>query len=434
MFKNMLIILSFLLPIVALGSSAIDFGNTGVGTVTAPGTVTDGAAAAYDGTDGKLLQDTNLRYIAPDWYLDGNAQFFMRDGYGVFWNYGSAHYGIGLNISGFSPTGLSGNVMKINTHDGANNGFAIGTGNGGATLFTVAGATGLVRAFNDLQVDDDLVVIGDTTLSTSLTGVLTATSGVVSTGSVPNSSLANMAEGTLKGRAIGAGTGAPADLTAAQAQLIVGTVPQIVSHQSTPSNPSSGNAKIYVKSDDKLYLLNSSGVETEIGSGGGGSSSCSTRISDASLSRVTGSDPSSLGQYRSMLRTGSTNSFSDSNGAPTATPGATNGFRIYNGLAFGNTDNNNEPTHYRIYIGTGKRVFWKFYLNTGRTGFIDTTPTFDGNIDSGYQTYYDETTGIATITRNFIRGSSSSGHQSGIGSAGNDAVNDPYFDIYYCDL
>lgn len=39
---------------------------------------------------------------------------------------------------------------------------------------------------------------------------------------------------------------------------------------STPSNPSSGYDRLYVKSDDTLYRLNSSGVESVIGSGSGG--------------------------------------------------------------------------------------------------------------------------------------------------------------------
>lgn len=39
---------------------------------------------------------------------------------------------------------------------------------------------------------------------------------------------------------------------------------------STPSNPSAGSLKVYAKTDDKVYKLNSSGTETEIGAGGGG--------------------------------------------------------------------------------------------------------------------------------------------------------------------
>lgn len=41
---------------------------------------------------------------------------------------------------------------------------------------------------------------------------------------------------------------------------------------STPSNPSSGYRKAYIKSDGKLYGLDSSGTESELGGGGGGDS------------------------------------------------------------------------------------------------------------------------------------------------------------------
>lgn len=42
-----------------------------------------------------------------------------------------------------------------------------------------------------------------------------------------------------------------------------------LTHETTPSNPSSGSLRFYTKNDDKLYTLNSAGDETEIGSGSG---------------------------------------------------------------------------------------------------------------------------------------------------------------------
>ena len=41
-------------------------------------------------------------------------------------------------------------------------------------------------------------------------------------------------------------------------------------HESTPSNPSSGRIRVYPKSDNRLYTLDSSGVETVVGSGAAG--------------------------------------------------------------------------------------------------------------------------------------------------------------------
>lgn len=45
---------------------------------------------------------------------------------------------------------------------------------------------------------------------------------------------------------------------------------------STPASPSAGYVAIYAKNDDKVYKLNSAGVEEEIGTGGGGGSSVGT--------------------------------------------------------------------------------------------------------------------------------------------------------------
>lgn len=39
---------------------------------------------------------------------------------------------------------------------------------------------------------------------------------------------------------------------------------------STPSNPSAGDRKLYAKTDGKLYHLDSSGLETQVGAGAGG--------------------------------------------------------------------------------------------------------------------------------------------------------------------
>jgi len=50
----------------------------------------------------------------------------------------------------------------------------------------------------------------------------------------------------------------------------------ILKHITTPSNPSAGYIKTYVKNDDELYKLTSAGVETKVGSGAGGGSGLST--------------------------------------------------------------------------------------------------------------------------------------------------------------
>lgn len=85
---------------------------------------------------------------------------------------------------------------------------------------------------------------------------------------ITNANLANMTQSTFKCRTT-ASTGAPEDCTALQSQAIVGAVPQLLAHQSTPSNPAAGSVKVYAKSDNNLYILDSGGTETQVVSGGG---------------------------------------------------------------------------------------------------------------------------------------------------------------------
>lgn len=77
------------------------------------------------------------------------------------------------------------------------------------------------------MVDSTLVYVDGTPLLTraALTGDVTASQGsnatTIANDVVSNAKLANMAEATLKGRASGAGTGDPTDLTATQAKTIL---------------------------------------------------------------------------------------------------------------------------------------------------------------------------------------------------------------------
>jgi hypothetical protein len=70
--------------------------------------------------------------------------------------------------------------------------------------------------------------------------------------------------------------------------------PQEWKQQTTPSNPASGNTRIYFKSDDKLYKLVSGGTETEIG-GASGMANPMTTTGDIIYSSDNSGTPARLG-------------------------------------------------------------------------------------------------------------------------------------------
>lgn len=160
------------------------------------------------------------------------------------------------------------------------------------------------------------------------------------------------------------------------------------------------------------------------------------RISEilANGTRVTGTPPTQLGEYRSYLRDAGAATFSEANGDPAVAPSIANGIKIYNTGTWAASDTNNEPSRYEVFIGKNKAFKLQWYSTTGRTGFID-TDTYNNSSSSsvGYFTYYDPTTGILTITPNLVIGASMTSHTSGVDATGLNGTNDPFFDIYVAD-
>lgn len=190
------------------------------------------------------------------------------------------------NTTSFATT--SGSLSSGNCAEFDANGNIVDSGGacggGGGTWGSI---TGTLSDQTDLQDALDLkaplaspTFTGTVTLPTGLTGPLKAASGVVSagaidltsevTGDLPFANLAQIGNNTIAGNNNGS-TGDIEALTAAEAQAITGSVPQVLVQQSTPSNPSAGSNKLYFKSDDNLYKLDSAGNEVEVGAGGGGS-------------------------------------------------------------------------------------------------------------------------------------------------------------------
>jgi hypothetical protein len=150
----------------------------------------------------------------------------------------------------------------------------------------------------------------------------------------------------------------------------------------------------------------------------------------ASGSRVTGSAPTSLGQYRSFLRNASARTYTETNGSPGTSPSASNGVLIYGGNAWGSADSNNEPSRYDIFVGKGKHVTWEFYSASGRTGTLSTDAAEWGGAGAnsvGLLRSYDPTTGIASIVGVRLNGTNTTG-DVGFDENGS-VVHDGYFDI-----
>lgn len=148
--------------------------------------------------------------------------------------------------------------------------------------------------------------------------------------------------------------------------------------------------------------------------------------------RVTGSAPTELGEYRSFLRNANLFTFTETNGDPSAAPSVADGIALYDGNVFTSADTNNEPTRYDIFVGKNKVVKPLWYRNSGRTGIVDVTKfSVSSSIDRGFNFAYDPTTGVVSVFAHREQ-SGSIDHSSGSGD-GYATVTDMFFDILVSD-
>lgn len=144
--------------------------------------------------------------------------------------------------------------------------------------------------------------------------------------------------------------------------------------------------------------------------------------------RVTGSAPTQLGQYRSYLRNAGASTFTETNGSPAISPTSTNGITLYDAASLAAGDSSNQPSKYDIFVGKNKTIKAQFYSSTGRTGFVDVSPNSPNTSSFGYYQDYDPTTGIYTIAGSTV--GTASIMAPGIDSSGGALVSSPiYFDI-----
>lgn len=151
----------------------------------------------------------------------------------------------------------------------------------------------------------------------------------------------------------------------------------------------------------------------------------------ANGSRITGSAPTSLGQYRSYLRNAGASTFTETNGSPGTAPSATNGILIYGGnQTYATGDASNAPSRFEIFVGKSKNVRAYWFLNTGKTGYIDVTPYSYSSNNVGYTVQYDPATGIVNIT-SYTNQFNTGTHYVGTDSTGSTqaSATSVYFDL-----
>jgi hypothetical protein len=118
----------------------------------------------------------------------------------------------------------------------------------------------------------------------------------------------------------------------------------------------------------------------------------------ANGTRVTGTAPAALGEYRSYLRNAAAQTYTETNGSPTTTPTTADGAKLYTASTYASADTNNQPSKYEIFVGKNKSVGFKFFGTTGMTGFLNPDIAYlASTYDIGINTNYDATTGIATV-------------------------------------
>lgn len=153
------------------------------------------------------------------------------------------------------------------------------------------------------------------------------------------------------------------------------------------------------------------------------------RISDvlANGTRVTGTPPVALGEYRSYLRNAGAVTFTEVNGAPNIPPSSDDGITIYTATNNATGDANGEPSRYEIFVGKNKQWRIDWFNDAGRTGFINASAAEFGTTTFGYVWNYDPTTGIFTVIKCTSGGNN---YSTGTLGNGNDGGTSPIrFDV-----
>lgn len=224
---------------------------TGTGDVVGPASATDNAIVRFDGTTGKLIQNSAVTVADTTGLISG----------AIFGN-------TGLNVQ---DTNASHNLnLKPGSDLTANRTLTLTTGDADRTLTLSADST-----ISGTNTGDQTI-----TLTSDVTGSGTGSfATTIANDAVTNAKMADMAQSTIKGRAAGAGTGDPTDLTATQATAILDNMVGDSGAGGTKGlvpAPAAGDAAA-----NKFLKADGSWATT---SGGAGSTDSSTELTNLGLS------------------------------------------------------------------------------------------------------------------------------------------------------